>query len=394
MARRRREVEVFTMSSLNMLSKALGAVILLFIIIPKVTVKDKEKLKRLPPELDMIICDSTSLKVVRGDSVLIQHKFDSVENQLKSQIAIYDSLLNKLQCIRAHLKIDKKEAEPQKAIAATSDNNNTYGSGIKLKKDEIIVNKNAINSSDCSNDTQAPTFNNCPENIVKTTANNCANAAWTTPTATDNCGASAVTVASSPTAGLLNGACFPTGTTVITYTAKDLKGNQNQCSFTVTVNKSGSAQASADNKGDGNSSGSSIVSDIPFPCVDPVTIYLEWLGDKDARVDLSAKNTTTGGWSGYKNFNSSASWMKYHTNKRGSFKYFTQDPLNIGDYEIYAHVRSGKGIKVKGAAVLKSADGSKILQNVKISEKDLSNDKGGTLIGTLRITTNSLSFKN
>lgn len=95
----------------------------------------------------------------------------------------------------------------------------------------------AGNTATCSfditvNDTEAPVFTNCPSDI---TVNNdpgvCgAIVNWTAPTATDNC--SAVTLVSNYNPGDL----FPTGTTVVTYTATDAIGNSFTCSFDVTVN--------------------------------------------------------------------------------------------------------------------------------------------------------------
>jgi hypothetical protein len=374
MARRRREVEVFTMSSLNMLSKALGAVILLFIIIPKVTVKDKARLKRLPPELDMIICDSNSLKVMRGDSVLIMNKFDSIAKDYKSQIAAYDSLLRKLQCIKEHITINPPPPPPHPPVPPDPHP--------PVPPDPPVV--------ECDNDTQAPSISGCPKDITVTAdANkNCTTAGWTTPTAIDNCGPATLTVSSSPTKDLSAYKCFPVGVTTVSYTATDRKGNSNQCAFTVTVDKKGGG-------GSGNGSGEvdNTPTDIPFPTRDPVTIYVEWSGDKDVKIELSAKNTATGGCSGWCNFNSSMPWMTYHNDRKGAFKYFTQNPLKgDGNYEIYAVISRGKSAKVKGVAVLKDADGKKLISKDKI-EKEIGVDKKGVLIGTVHVTSNSITFK-
>ena len=89
----------------------------------------------------------------------------------------------------------------------------------------------------CATDTQKPIINNCPGNISLTTAGTCANAAWTAPTATDNCSTPTLSFVTAPTAGLTNGGCYPIGTTTVTYTATDAKGNTATCSFTVTVTK-------------------------------------------------------------------------------------------------------------------------------------------------------------
>jgi|GEM_PF-3765419 len=83
----------------------------------------------------------------------------------------------------------------------------------------------------CDNDIIPPVFANCPSNISLTTTSYCAIASWTAPTATDNCSIPTVI----QTAGGSNGSCFSVGTTIVTYTATDAKGNKATCSFTVTV---------------------------------------------------------------------------------------------------------------------------------------------------------------
>jgi HYR domain/Secretion system C-terminal sorting domain len=89
----------------------------------------------------------------------------------------------------------------------------------------------------CATDTQKPIFTSCPSAQSLTTSGTCANASWTAPTATDNCATPTVSFVTSPTAGLTNGGCFPIGTTTVTYTATDAKGNTATCSFTITVTK-------------------------------------------------------------------------------------------------------------------------------------------------------------
>ena len=93
----------------------------------------------------------------------------------------------------------------------------------------VTVNKVTVNP--CDNDTQVPTFNNCPANQTLNTTGTCANATWTAPTASDNC--STPSVSSNFTSGF----CFNVGTTTVTYTATDAKGNKGVCAFNVTVNK-------------------------------------------------------------------------------------------------------------------------------------------------------------
>ncbi len=89
----------------------------------------------------------------------------------------------------------------------------------------------------CIGDVTPPTLVGCPTNISLTTTGTCANATWTAPRATDNCGTPTLSFVTSPTTGLTNGACFPVGVTTVTYTATDSRNNKTTCSFTVTVTK-------------------------------------------------------------------------------------------------------------------------------------------------------------
>ncbi|SFT63392.1 gliding motility-associated C-terminal domain-containing protein [Lishizhenia tianjinensis] len=92
-------------------------------------------------------------------------------------------------------------------------------------------------SSTCSftvtvEDTEAPSVLNCPSDIVVASAyNTCsANVSWIAPTAGDNCsGVSALTSSHAP------GNNFPVGVTTVYYYVSDAAGNQDTCSFTVTV---------------------------------------------------------------------------------------------------------------------------------------------------------------
>jgi len=88
-------------------------------------------------------------------------------------------------------------------------------------------------------DNTKPTINGCPGNQTVNTgpaAVACAaTASWTAPTATDNCAVASLTFATSPIAGLTNGGSYPVGVTTVTYTATDVNGNTQTCSFTITV---------------------------------------------------------------------------------------------------------------------------------------------------------------
>jgi hypothetical protein len=84
------------------------------------------------------------------------------------------------------------------------------------------------------NDTENPTINNLPSNIVVTNNTGVCGATviWTAPSSADNCTGHSI----AQTAGTLNGGVFAIGTTTVTYTATDASGNQYSASFTVTVN--------------------------------------------------------------------------------------------------------------------------------------------------------------
>ncbi len=83
-------------------------------------------------------------------------------------------------------------------------------------------------------DNTPPTINNLPANITVNNDPGVCGAAvtWTEPTVTDNCSGASI----AQTAGPLNGAVFPQGTTTVTYTATDASSNTTVQNFTVTVN--------------------------------------------------------------------------------------------------------------------------------------------------------------
>ncbi len=92
--------------------------------------------------------------------------------------------------------------------------------------------------SNCNTDVTPPIFTACPANMNLTTTAITAIATWTAPIATDNCSTPSVTLATSPTTGLINGSAFPIGTTTVTYTATDAKNNTATCRFTISVTQS------------------------------------------------------------------------------------------------------------------------------------------------------------
>ncbi len=85
-------------------------------------------------------------------------------------------------------------------------------------------------------DNEPPTITHCPADV--TTVNDpgiCgAVITYTTPTATDNCGAPVI-VSKFDGSGLFSGDVFPIGTTTIVYKLEDDAGNVTTCSFDVTV---------------------------------------------------------------------------------------------------------------------------------------------------------------
>jgi hypothetical protein len=78
-------------------------------------------------------------------------------------------------------------------------------------------------------DLLAPVFSNCPKSQTIYTPNGTTPANWTAPTATDNCSTVTLTTTHAP------GTSFPVGITTVTYTAKDVYNNQNQCQFRIDV---------------------------------------------------------------------------------------------------------------------------------------------------------------
>ena len=82
------------------------------------------------------------------------------------------------------------------------------------------------------NDNIAPVITGCPADIlISTSSTNCDEAVnWAMPTATDNCNVASFTSTHN------SGDTFPSGITMVTYTATDLDGNVATCTFNVTVN--------------------------------------------------------------------------------------------------------------------------------------------------------------
>ncbi len=80
----------------------------------------------------------------------------------------------------------------------------------------------------------APVLSNCPNNVV-IGCNDSRVYSWQAPTITGTCGGTVV-----QTSGPASGSTFPEGTTTVTYQVADGCGVTQTCSFTVTVESSGS----------------------------------------------------------------------------------------------------------------------------------------------------------
>jgi len=108
--------------------------------------------------------------------------------------------------------------------------------GKKIKRTwSASYSENSDNAATCEQiidlrDTQNPSLTNCPANITLTGGENVAT--WSTPSVSDNCGATLGTTHSS-------GSIFEIGCTTVTYTATDNCSNTRTCSFQVCVEDGG-----------------------------------------------------------------------------------------------------------------------------------------------------------
>lgn len=106
--------------------------------------------------------------------------------------------------------------------------------GLKVGDFVIVAGESRLGGSLCcsnTNDNTKPTFSNCPSTMkMELASNECMKqVSWIPPTATDDCLVEKITTTHAP------GANFLAGTTIITYTAIDLNGNQATCSFNIIV---------------------------------------------------------------------------------------------------------------------------------------------------------------
>ena len=95
------------------------------------------------------------------------------------------------------------------------------------------------------------TLNNCPADIVETAniGETSVVVNWSAPTASTTCDPNAVSI--NQTTGPASGNAFAVGsTTTIMYSATDLCGNQQTCSFTITINAPDNGSISLDCPGD------------------------------------------------------------------------------------------------------------------------------------------------
>lgn len=101
---------------------------------------------------------------------------------------------------------------------------------VVLTVTDVNGNISTCNAVVTLNDSVPPVFSGCPANISQNNDSGQCGAivSWTAPTVNDNCSA-IVNASHTP------GSFFPTGATVVTYIATDPGGNQDTCTFTVTV---------------------------------------------------------------------------------------------------------------------------------------------------------------
>ena len=114
-----------------------------------------------------------------------------------------------------------------------SDANVTTGKTgtITLTEGQTRTDIDAGVTTPCDTDKTPPVMTACPSDILIKTRGTYSYASWVEPTATDNCGTPIVTTTNP------SGSAFPIGSTTVTYTATDAKGNKVTCSFVVNVVK-------------------------------------------------------------------------------------------------------------------------------------------------------------
>ena len=124
---------------------------------------------------------------------------------------------------------------PQGATTGDKDSDANISTGktatITLTEGQTNNNIDAGLTAPCDKDVTPPVLSACPYDVLLKTRGTAATVSWTAPTATDECGTPVLTSTNA------SGSQFPVGTTTVTYTATDAKGNKTTCSFKVTVVK-------------------------------------------------------------------------------------------------------------------------------------------------------------
>jgi hypothetical protein len=90
----KKPIEVFSISFLDLLSGALGAVIILFVFVPKMSQKEKDMIGKLGLEN---IAANDFIRLIVGDSLGLIGRIDSAIFKMDSIRQHMDSLKNKLQ---------------------------------------------------------------------------------------------------------------------------------------------------------------------------------------------------------------------------------------------------------------------------------------------------------
>lgn len=104
----KKEVNTMTMSFLDLLSGALGAVILLFVIVPKTSISEKEVLSQMKQlELDAVQIDSLLQELAESEETISIEEYLTVVDKVKTQ-------LKKEKVLRE--KLTAQMAEGEKAI--------------------------------------------------------------------------------------------------------------------------------------------------------------------------------------------------------------------------------------------------------------------------------------
>lgn len=143
------------------------------------------------------------------------------------------------------------------------------------------------NTGTCSfrvivSDTTKPVLKTCPADIsIDLAAGECEKAvSWVAPTATDKCGDATIS------SDVQSGAIFQTGTTTVTYTAKDAAGNATTCAFKVRVKDTRPPII--------NSCPTNIVVQLPLNKCDTVLTWSKPVASDNCKLDTLFSNIQPG----------------------------------------------------------------------------------------------------